>query len=131
MGRYRRKAYKKKQIDPHHQWDFNEEIQEEIDIFSCEDDFPDLYEDEETLTWYYDEPDIVKQLREEERNGKLPILIPDDEETEKEQQHFDYQLPEFKEYIPSSTVSDEKPTDKKIASYEDAYKLAKKAFDDL
>ncbi|MFO8077147.1 MAG: hypothetical protein R6U21_00690 [Thermoplasmatota archaeon] len=131
MGRYRRKPYKKRQIDPWHEWDLEEEIQEEIDIFSSENDFPELYEEDETLPDYFDEPDIVKQLREEERIGKLPIIPPEDEHTEKEEQLIDYDLPEFKEYIPPSTSSDEKPSTEKITSYNDAYKLAKKALENL
>jgi len=131
MGRYRRKPYKKRQIDPWHEWDLEEEIQEEIDIFSSENDFSDLYGEDETLPGYFDEPDIVKQLREEERIGKLPILPPENEHIEKEKQINEYHLPEFKEYIPPSTPSDEKPSTTQITSYDDAYKLAKKALENL
>jgi len=83
------------------------------------------------LSEYLDEPDIVKQLREEERLGKLPIPTSDDDHPEKEGFFFDPHLPEFKEYIPSSTLSDETPSKTKITSYDDAYKLAKKAFENL
>ena len=131
MGRYRRKPYKKKQIDSRHKWDLTEEIEEEVDIYAIDDDFPELYAEEETLSENLDEPDIVKQLREEERLGKLPIITPDDSYLEKEEFYFDPHLPEFKEYIPSPTTSDETPSTTKITSYDEAYKLAKKAFENL
>jgi len=124
MGRYRKKPYKKKQIDPWHEWDLQEEIQHELESYKNDTLLSDPYLEEETMHQSVDEPEIVKILREEERNGKLPSFLPDADTIE-------FEMPEFKEYEPIISENSKKPSQNKIQSYEDAYKLAKKAFNQL
>lgn len=119
MGRYRKKPYKKKHLDPWHEWDLKDEIQYELNHLNTDEIIEEFFNGDEAMESYIDEPEIVKQLRKEEQNGIFPIL-------EKTDHNDDEFLPEFKEYqqTPSATIN----TRKTIKSYEEAYQLAKKAF---
>ncbi len=123
MGRYRKKAYKKKQIDPWHEWDLNGEIQYELDLFHHEPDLSEPFsmEDDEFMEPLIDEPDIVKELRALESSGELSFISP----LEKKEEC----LPEFQEYKETSLPSLKKQN--MITSYDDAYKIAKKVFDKI
>ncbi len=77
MGRYRKKAYKKQQIDIYHHKAIEDEIEDELDLFFDQNEEESvLFLDEEPLL-FNDEPPIVKQLREEELQGKLPLWLAD------------------------------------------------------
>lgn len=81
MGHYRKKQYKKKPIDLWLQRDLDYEIQHTLKIFDTYEDL-DIFEEDFTETIMTKEPLIVRQLREEEIHGKLPIWMIDSE-TEK------------------------------------------------
>jgi hypothetical protein len=77
MGRYQRKPYKKQKLDIYHQKSIEDEIEDELDIFfNQEQEESILFFDEEPML-FKDEPSIVKQLREEELQGKLPMWLAD------------------------------------------------------
>ena len=77
MGRYQKKPYKKQQIDIYHQKSIEDEIQDELDLFFDKGQEESvLFLDEEPML-FGDEPEIVKQLREEELQGKLPLWFAD------------------------------------------------------
>jgi hypothetical protein len=77
MGSYTRKMYKKKSIDLFHKKGLECDIKKEVDLFynnKEEDDIIFLFEDYPIM---FDEPDIVRELKEEERSGKLQTYIND------------------------------------------------------
>jgi hypothetical protein len=77
MGRYRKKPYKKQQIDIYYYKSIEDEIEDELDLFfNPNQEESVLFLDEEPLL-FSDEPEIVKQLREEELQGKLPMWLAD------------------------------------------------------
>ena len=77
MGRYRKKPYKKQQIDIYHHKAIEDEIEDELDLFYDQNKEESiLFLDEEPM-FLDDEPRIVKQLREEELQGKLPMWLAD------------------------------------------------------
>lgn len=77
MGRYQRKPYKKQQLDIYHQKEIEDEIEDELDLFINQGQEESvLFLDEEPML-FDDEPEIVKQLREEELQGKLPLWLAD------------------------------------------------------
>ena len=91
MGRYQKKPYKKQQLDIYHQKEIEDEIEDELDLFINQGQEESvLFLDEEPFL-FDDEPEIVKQLREEELQGKLPLWLADfnkeknDESLSKEQ----------------------------------------------
>ena len=72
-----RKPYKKQKFDKYHLKGIEEEIEDELDIFYNQDQEESvLFLDEEPM-FLDDEPRIVKQLREEELQGKLPMWLAD------------------------------------------------------
>ena len=76
MGHYKKKQYKKKPIDLWLQRDFEYEMQEAIKVYDSYEDL-DIFEEELLQTTMTKEPLIIRQLRNEERHGKLPLLIID------------------------------------------------------
>ena len=77
MGRYQRKPYKKQQVDIYHHKAIEDEIEDELDIFFEQDKEESiLFLDKEPML-FSDEPTIVRQLREEELQGKLPMWLAD------------------------------------------------------
>jgi len=77
MGRYRKKPYKKQQMDIYHHKAIGDEIEDELDLFYDQNQKESvLFLDEEPML-FDDEPRIVKQLREEELQGKLPMWLAD------------------------------------------------------
>ncbi|MBS3749621.1 MAG: hypothetical protein KGY65_06725 [Candidatus Thermoplasmatota archaeon] len=77
MGRYRKKPYKKQQMDIYHHKAIEDEIEDELDLFYDQNQEGSvLFFDEEPM-FLDDEPRIVKQLREEELQGKLPMWLAD------------------------------------------------------
>lgn len=77
MGRYRKKPYKKQQTDIYHHKAIEDEIEDELDLFYDQNKEESiLFLDEEPM-FLDDEPRIVKQLREEELQGKLPMWLAD------------------------------------------------------
>ena len=72
-----RKPYKKQKFDKYHLKGIEEEIENELDIFFNQNQEESvLFLDEEPML-FDDEPRIVKQLREEELQGKLPLWLAD------------------------------------------------------
>lgn len=77
MGRYKRKPYKKQRMDFYHHKAIEDEIEDEVESFFNQDQEESiLFLNEEPL-FLDDEPEIVKQLRHEELNGKLPLWLAD------------------------------------------------------
>ena len=76
MGHYKKKQYKKKPIDFWLQRDFNFEIQEALKIYDSYEDH-DIFEEEYIQTTMTEEPLIIRQLRNEEYQGKLPLIMID------------------------------------------------------
>jgi hypothetical protein len=77
MGRYRKKPYKKQQMDIYHHKAIEDEIEDELDLFYDQNQEESvLFLNEEPML-LDDEPRIVKQLREEELKGKLPMWLAD------------------------------------------------------
>ncbi len=77
MGRYKRKPHKKQRVDYYHHKKVQDEIENELDIFfNKKQDESVLFLSEEPML-FEDEPSIVKELRDEELNGKLPMWLAD------------------------------------------------------
>jgi hypothetical protein len=77
MGRYQKKPYKKQQFDIYNQKAIEDEVEDELDLFiNQKQEESILFLDEEPFL-FNDEPEIVKQLREEELQGKLPMWLAD------------------------------------------------------
>ncbi len=77
MGRYQKKPYKKQQLDIYDQKAIEDEIEDELDLFINQEQGESiLFLDEEPFL-FKDEPEIVKQLRQEEFQGKLPMWLAD------------------------------------------------------
>jgi len=77
MGRYRKKPYKKQQIDIYHHKAIEDEIEDEMDLFFDQNKEESVLFLDEEPPLFDDEPEIVKQLREEEIQGKLPLWLAD------------------------------------------------------
>jgi hypothetical protein len=77
MGRYKRKPHKKQRVDYYHHKKVQDEIEDELDIFfNKKQDESVLFLSDGPML-FEDEPSIVKQLRNEELNGKLPMWLAD------------------------------------------------------
>ena len=72
-----RKPYKKQKFDKYHQKGIEEEIENELDIFYHQDPEESILFLNEEPNLFNDEPKIVKQLRQEEIQGKLPMWLAD------------------------------------------------------
>ena len=104
MGRYQKKPYKKQQLDIYHQKAIEDEIEDELDLFiNKEQEESVLFLNEEPFL-FGDEPEIVKQLREEELQGKLPLWLADFDK-----ENNDESLSE-KQYTTEKTIHDQKKT---------------------
>ena len=94
------------------------DIDEEIDIFQNDDIIDDVFYENDFLL--DEEPDIVKELREEERMGKLTLSS---------------QEPSIKDYYSSNIDVPKSSTDFELqqrpANYNEAYQLARKALNQL
>jgi len=77
MGRYQKKPYKKQQVDVYHHKAIEDEIEDELDIFFDQDKEESILFLNEEPMLFSDEPAIVRQLREEELQGKLPMWLTD------------------------------------------------------
>jgi len=126
MGSYRRKVHKKKSVDLFHEKGLEDMIKDEVDFFYKGEEEPDSIILDMEYPLMLDEPDIVRELKEEERLGKLQTLVTDIQEEEK--QHSASTLPERLDTFEEIEGVSEKV---KIASYEDALALAKKALDEV
>ena len=74
MGRYQKKPYKKQSVDPLNAIDIEKEYINAMKENENNDIFDQLLEEEYEEATFFDEPEIVTQLRREEIEGKLPIL---------------------------------------------------------
>ena len=74
MGRYQKKPYKKQSVDPLNVIDIEKEYINAMQENDNNDIFDQLFAEEYEETTFFDEPEIVTQLRREEIEGKLPIL---------------------------------------------------------
>ncbi|OYT29881.1 hypothetical protein B6U98_01070 [Thermoplasmatales archaeon ex4572_165] len=74
MGRYQKKPYKKQSVDPLNAIDIEKEYIDAMKENDNNDIFDQLFTEEYEETPFFDEPEIVTQLRREEFEGKLPIL---------------------------------------------------------
>lgn len=82
MGRYQRKPHKKQRMDFYHHQLIKDEIKDELDsFFNKTQEESILFLNEEPML-FKDEPDIVKELREEELHGRLPLWLADFNEEE-------------------------------------------------
>lgn len=72
-----RKPYKKQRFDKYHQKGIEEEIENELDLFFNQDTEESVLFFDEEPNLFNDEPKIVKQLRQEELQGKLPLWLAD------------------------------------------------------
>ncbi|MDG6218307.1 MAG: hypothetical protein QCI00_02585 [Candidatus Thermoplasmatota archaeon] len=77
MGRYQRKPHKKQRMDFYLHRLKKDEIKDELDLFfNKTQEESILFLNEEPML-FKDEPDIVKELREEELHGRLPLWLAD------------------------------------------------------
>jgi len=74
MGRYQKKPYKKQSVDPLNAIDIEKEYINAMKENDNDIIFDQLFTEEYEETTFFDEPEIVTQLRREEFEGKLPIL---------------------------------------------------------
>ena len=121
MGSYRRKVYKKKSRDLFHEKGLKGMIKDEVNFFNNSEEEPDgkmIFDDNPVML---DEPEIVKELREEERLGKLQTLIMDIPETK--EQHSAFTKIESLEIFEEPKIKSKKG---KNTSYNDTLVLAKK-----
>ncbi len=126
MGSYRRKVHKKKSMDLFHEKGLEDLIEDEVDFFYKGEGEPDSVILDMEYPSMLDEPDIVKELKEEERLGKLQTLVTDFQEVEKQQptSMFAKRPDVFEE---TESMSEKI----KITSYDDALALAKRALDEV
>lgn len=75
MGHYSRKPYKKHTHDPFNDIDIKREYFDALN--EDEDPFDNQFTYESEETRFIDEPDIVRQLRQEELEGTLPLYLLD------------------------------------------------------
>jgi len=120
MGHYQKKPYKKHSLDPYNDIDIEREY---LDAFNDDEDyFDDQDEHDFQETTLLNEPEIVRQLRQEELEGKLPLhLIDLSEEVMTTMTH-------------SSPLDNIEKTDfQRISprSYEECYEIAKKTLKNL
>jgi len=110
MGHYRRKPYKKKSMQDY----IDIDMHQEIDIHQFDDIIDDIFYEDDSI--FNEEPDIVKELREEERQGKLVATLP---------------VPPLKNLyslnMQFTDLSIEPDLMQRPKNYSDAYQLAKKA----
>jgi hypothetical protein len=126
MGAYRRKVYKKKSMDLFHEKGLEGNIKDEVDFFyksEGEIDNTMIFEEHPILL---DEPDIVKELKEEERLGKLQTFMVDN--PEKKKQNSALSIVESLEIYEESERESKK---EQINSYNGALKLAKKVLNKI
>ena len=119
MGHYKRKQYKKKSIDLFHQ---QEMIEDHISNLEYSEE--EIFEDEvlsEMETTLMDEPDIVKQLRQEELEGKLPIFLYPSKENE----------PKTTQITEESNKIENLPIDEPKFNYDDTLKIARKSLQQI
>ena len=121
MGSYRRKIYKKKSKDLFHEKGLAGNIKDELDFF-----YKNKEETERTMLLgeyppMLNEPDIVRELKEEERLGKLQTIIIDIPINDK---HHNKQTMTDSLNVFEETKSGLKKI--KINSYKDDLTLAKK-----
>lgn len=122
MGSYKKKRYKKKSIDLFHEPEIIEELHSEIDFYThYEEEILDdeILPIEETIM---EEPEIVTQLREEERSGKFPLWIPSLQEESTKILETLYEI----KHIQTHMKTDESEPERK--NYEETLDLARKTF---
>ena len=123
MGSYRRKVYKKKSMDLFHEKGLDCKIKDEVDFFYMNERETDgimLFEEYPIM---FNEPDIVKELKEEERSGKLQIFMIDSSDKKKQRSPLSK--------LDSLDINEGTEIEHKrirINSYNDALALAKKVF---
>jgi len=122
MGSYRRKSYKKKPMDLFHEKGMGDMIKDEVNFFFMGKEESDCIVMDVEYLPMVNEPDIVRELREEERLGKLWTLVTDIQKEEKQ-----HTVPGLSKRLNTSEETESDPGQIKIASYEDALALAKKA----
>jgi hypothetical protein len=74
MGSYRRKIYKKKSMDLFHEKGLDGMIKDELGFFYKSEEEPEVKMLVEEYPSILIEPDIVRELKEEERLGKLQTI---------------------------------------------------------
>jgi hypothetical protein len=75
MGHYQKKPYKKHSLDPYNDIDIEREYLDAL--YDDEDYFDDQDEHDSKETALLNEPEIVRQLRQEELEGTLPLHLID------------------------------------------------------
>jgi hypothetical protein len=126
MGFYRRKVHKKKSMGLFHGKGLEDLIEDEVDFFYRGEGGPDSAILDMEYPSMLDEPDIVKELKEEERLGKLQTLVTDFQEAEKQQPTSMFaKRPDMFEETESMSEKI------KSTSYDDALALAKRALDEV
>ena len=126
MGSYRRKVHKKKSVDLFHEKGLEDMIKDEVDFFYRGEEEPDSIILDMEYPPMLDEPDIVKELKEEERLGKLQTLVTDFQEAEKQQPTSMFaKRPDMFEETESMSEKI------KSTSYDDVLALAKRALDEV
>ena len=126
MGSYRRKVYKKKSKGLFHEKRLEGMIKDEVDFFLMGEEEPDSKMIIEEYPIMFDEPKIVKELKEEERLGKLQIFMMDIPENK---EHYS-PLP-FVESLEKFEESDGESKKGKINSYNYTLALAKKVLNKI
>lgn len=120
MGHYQKKPYKKYSLDPYNDIDIEREYLDAI--YEDKDYFDDQDEHDFQETTLLNEPEIVKQLRQEELEGKLPLhLIDRSEEIMTTMTHSTPQ-----NSIESTNLQRNSPR-----SYEECYEMARKTLKNL
>ncbi len=126
MGSYRRKEYKKKSKGLFHEKRLEGMIKDEVDFFLMGEEEPDSKMIIEEYPIMFDEPEIVKKLKEEERLGKLQTFMMDIPENK---EHYS-PLP-LVESLEKFEESDRESKKGKINSYNYTLALAKKVLNKI
>ena len=121
MGSYRRKIYKKRSMDLFHEKGLDGLIKDELDFFYMNEGASEQIMLFKEYPPILNEPDIVRELKEEERLGKLQTFIVDIPGNYK--QHYTTTMTESLNVFEESKSGLKK---RKINSYKDALTLAKK-----
>ena len=119
MGHYHKKPYKKQSLNRDSLFDLKKEVIEEMDRdFDMDDDY---FFNEDELTMMFDEPEIVKQLRREELEGKLPLWVLSEFDNHKDDRVY-------KSVMKKTTQSIKTQNKTKIESYDQLLEIARNSF---
>ena len=123
MGRYQKKPYKKQSVDPLNAIDIEKEYTDAMQENDNDIIFDQLFAEEYEETTFFDEPEIVTQLRREEFEGKLPILpvsyfLENENNVEKS-------------YLITKMNTLPKSDTKPCFSYEETLEIARKSFENI